>query len=188
MKQPLIPLKNINIAYFYGCDNCSKCCDGSQFLFAPIFLSDIKEIYRYFPIVFAKIGTHLRLVYILSDGKPCKYLHNGICSIYHHRPHACKTYPLTLFQNQIALDISCPAVGSLGVPIATDSAYDSRFFHPRFKNWKTKQQQTQRFINVQKGYKKLGKVNEYTIYEGVGSTIYHQMIKKSLSGGFPAKS
>lgn len=184
MKQPPIPLKKINIAYFYGCDNCSKCCDGSQFLFAPLFLNDIKEVYPFFPIVFVKIGGNLRLVYILSDGKPCKYLHNGICSIYPHRPHACKTYPLTLFQNQIALDTSCPAIGSLGVPIATNSTYDSKFFHKRFTNWKEKQKKTQTFINAQKGYKKLGKVNGYTIYEGVGQTVHHKMIKKSLSGSF----
>ena len=181
MKHNLQPLKNIHIAYFNNCDNCIKCCDGSKFLFAPLFLSDIKTTAPLFPIVFIKTAKRYRLVYLLSDGLPCPYLKNGRCSIYESRPHACQTYPFTLFQNTLHLDFDCYGVGLQGTVVASDRAYDRRFFHPRFINWQQKQKKTQHFINAQKGYKKLGKIGTITLYEGIGGSLYHQMIHRSLA-------
>lgn len=180
MKYNLQPLKNINIVYFDNCNNCSKCCDGSAFIFAPLFLSDIKECFELFPVIFIRFGFSYKLVYLLSDGTPCRYLQNGRCTIYDCRPHACKTYPFTLFDKQLHLDFNCAGLGLQGEVIATQKRYSHKFFHPRFINWKQKHKNTQHFINAQRGFKKLGKVKGITLYKAVGESVHHQRMHQSL--------
>jgi Fe-S-cluster containining protein len=180
MKKEFVHINDINIAGFGGCNGCSKCCDGSQFLFAPLFLSDIKDTYRHFPLAYIKLGPLMRLVFLLASRQGCIYLdQNGNCGIYEQRPHACRIYPFSPYQRSIYLDTSCPAVGTQGYPIAADGKMARQFWHPRLVNSDRRFWQTQRFIDGKKGFFKLGRFEGYTLYHAVGSSRYDAMIRAS---------
>ncbi len=182
MTEHLLDINHLEIAYFSGCGECNRCCDGSSFRFAPLFLGDMEEVYRRFPIVFVKIENRWRMVFILSDGNPCPYLKSGGCTIYAQRPHACRIYPFTPFRDSIYLDSSCPGVGLCGTPVTAGGRLSPAFDHPRLSQIGQKQAQTDRFIKAQKNMEKLGRIGEYTLYASADRSDdpHLRMHKKSL--------
>jgi len=180
MKKDFVNINDINIASFGSCEGCSKCCDGSQFLFAPLFLSDIKDTYRYFPIAYIKLGPLMRLVFLLASHRGCIYLDSsGNCQIYQSRPHACRIYPFSPYQSSVFLDTSCPAVGMQGYPIAADGKMAKEFWHPRLQDSNVKFWDTQRFIDRKKGFFKIGKFEGFNLYHASGQSTYDAMIRTS---------
>jgi hypothetical protein len=104
------------------CLDCANCCKTTS----PIFRdADIRRIARHLKIKPAElIDAHLRLDaegdYVLKSS-PCVFLgEDNKCSIYEHRPKACREYPHTdRKQMHQILDLTakntlvCPAVAQI---------------------------------------------------------------------------
>ena len=100
------------------CLSCANCCKTTGPLFNTTDIKRVSKILRMKPKDF--IGTYLR---VDEDGDrvlqqvPCAFLHtDNSCSIYEHRPKACREYPHTTqrkFQNYAHLHMKnlaiCPA-------------------------------------------------------------------------------
>ena len=100
------------------CLSCANCCKTTGPLFTTADINRISRIFRMKPKAF--IDTYLRVDeegdHVLQS-VPCPFLHvDNTCSIYEHRPKACREYPHTTqrkFQNYAALHLKnvaiCPA-------------------------------------------------------------------------------
>ena len=101
------------------CLDCANCCKTTSPIFRDV---DIERISSYFKMKAAEfVKTYLRLDddgdYVLQNA-PCAFLgEDNKCSIYNHRPLACREYPHTDRKNMYQLlDLShrntliCPAV------------------------------------------------------------------------------
>ncbi len=180
MKEDFIDINRINLASFLGCSGCSRCCDGSRFLFAPLFLSDIADTYRYFPIVYIKLGPIMRLVFLLASKEGCRYLDaEGNCGIYHNRPHACRIYPFSPYNRSIYLDTSCPGVGMQGWLIAANGVMAKQFWHPRLLDSDARFRHTQRFIDRKRKWRRIGRFEGFALFNATGSSRYDAMIRYS---------
>ena len=100
------------------CLSCANCCKTTGPLFTPSDINRIAKIMRLKPRDF--ITTYLRVDeegdHVLQQ-LPCPFLNtDNTCSIYEHRPKACREYPHTTqrkFQNYANLHLKnvaiCPA-------------------------------------------------------------------------------
>jgi hypothetical protein len=92
---------------FYNCSNCpGYCCTYHQI---PVSRADIRRLARRFEL--DEDAAHTRFTKPAEDGKgrvmrhredeifqtACRFLHpeKRRCTIYEHRPHACRSYPGT---------------------------------------------------------------------------------------------
>lgn len=177
---------------FTGCHDCFECCSGERFVIAPLIVQDFHLVKDHFPILFGYVDNELKALMVFSDGQQsCPYLINNVCSIYSLRPPACKTYPLTPFNDQILCDTSCPGVQTksdfpLGVPFITSDNKVSNDFNPsRFNNFKTKLNKTKEWLlNVEDQLvpfnKKIKGIELFQIKPGTLSDTYSIMHLNSL--------
>ncbi|GAB6074715.1 YkgJ family cysteine cluster protein [Nautilia lithotrophica] len=136
----------VNINYlelikFNNCRDCIECCKNK--LMAPLVLDDFEKVYKFFPILIAKLD-YLKPVMLLSNGTSCPYLKNELCSIYESRPPACKIYPYSPWYDRILLDLSCKGIGIDGeiLPTNPDDFKNSNFYEERFENIDKKLEET----------------------------------------------
>jgi Fe-S-cluster containining protein len=137
--------------YFNGCGDCSECCEGKFFL-APLILEDFEKVKKYFEIR-AIILDEIIPVMLLTDGEnSCKYLKNGKCEIYNDRPPACKIYPFSPYYDDIFIDLSCKAIGTIGnkLPTNKDEYINSPFFEERFIDFSKKRYKTIEYMKRKK--------------------------------------
>ncbi|MEF3190997.1 MAG: YkgJ family cysteine cluster protein [Campylobacterales bacterium] len=121
---------------FSSCGSCRSCC-GEKFFAAPLILNDFSAVASYFPIFFAHIKEWRAVIPLGSQTGMCPYLdHNG-CTIYDKRPPACRLYPLSPFNDQLAIDRSCPAVDEPGI-FLYDGQVSPLFYHERLQNFNDK--------------------------------------------------
>jgi Fe-S-cluster containining protein len=155
-----ININDLEKIHFSSCDGClDSCCSSSKFIMAPLILEDIKEVYNHFPIFFASIDNETRLVMILGAKESnCPYFEEDKCSIYEQRPPACKLYPLSPYYDEILIDTSCNAVGSLGDIVSKNGKCTDKFYYERFDNFITKISKTKEYINKREN--KLDEVDE----------------------------
>ena len=138
---------------FNGCSTCEDCCSGKKFLIAPLILEDFVLVKDYFPILFGYIDYNLKCFILFSNGdSACPYLINNICSIYSNRPPACKTYPLSPFNDQVLCDTSCPAVQyksdfPFGIPFIENNKINQSFHPTRFDNFVSKYKKTKKWLD-----------------------------------------
>lgn len=131
--------------FFSHCQGCqTSCCDGSRFIFAPLILEDFVDVYRYFPIFFAKLYDEWRILMLFSQEGACRYYTNGECSIYSHRPPSCRLYPLSPYFDEIFVDRGCGAVNTHqhGNVLVSGGSINPAFYHERLDNFPAKRQRT----------------------------------------------
>jgi Fe-S-cluster containining protein len=90
------------IQQYFACERCCKCCSEM-----PIHLNDedIERLYRLDgDALFEKMDS-TELDNFLKT--PCPYLKNGLCTIYEHRPAACKMFPFVVIRPVPTLQL-CP--------------------------------------------------------------------------------
>jgi hypothetical protein len=79
------------------CDGCTACCTSSQFVHVT---PDETDTLAHIPpkLLFPAPGLPRGNVVLGYDehGR-CPMLIDGLCSIYEHRPHACRTYDCRIF-------------------------------------------------------------------------------------------
>ncbi|WP_456479144.1 YkgJ family cysteine cluster protein [Nautilia sp.] len=126
-------IRHLHLLKFKGCDECTECCKSKYM--APLVLEDFEKVYKYFPILIAKLDK-LKPVMLLSNSASCPYLENKKCSIYENRPPACKIYPYSPWFGDILLDLSCKGVGIEGktLPLTPEEFLKSDFYEERFEN------------------------------------------------------
>ncbi|HNS43530.1 MAG TPA: YkgJ family cysteine cluster protein [Taishania sp.] len=108
------------------CLKCANCCKTTSPIFRPV---DIKRIAAHVRMTEANfIKTYLRIDedndYVLQKS-PCTFLNDdNTCSIYEHRPLACREYPHTDRKNMYQImDLTqknvsiCPAVSFIVMQI-----------------------------------------------------------------------
>lgn len=108
------------------CLTCANCCKTTSPIFRPV---DIKRISNHLRMTEAKfIQQYLKIDedndYVLQQS-PCHFLlDDNTCSIYEHRPLACREYPHTDRKNMVQImDLTlknmevCPAVASILIEI-----------------------------------------------------------------------
>jgi Fe-S-cluster containining protein len=158
-----VNIKHLENLKFNNCQNCIKCCENK--MFAPLILDDIKKVYKFFPIFIIFIPNP-KLVIPLSLNKHCPYLKNNKCSIYEHRPPACKIYPFSPWYEEIILDLSCDGIGIEGekLPLSIKEFKNSKFYDERIENIKEKLEKTNNWIKNQK-LTYLTKINNIKIYK-----------------------
>ena len=124
-----VDISYLELIKFKGCEGCTECCKKPM---APLILDDFEKIYKYFPILIAKLDV-LKPVMLISNEKQCPYLINEKCSIYEKRPPACKIYPYSPWYDKILLDLSCKGIGTEGenLPLTINSFKNSTFFDER---------------------------------------------------------
>ncbi len=100
------------------CLDCANCCKTTGPLFTQTDIKRLSKVFKLRPAQF--IDTYLRLDedhdYVLQS-VPCPFLgSDNYCSVYEHRPKACREYPHTnqrKFQNRGPLNLKnvaiCPA-------------------------------------------------------------------------------
>jgi len=178
-------LKETSGLRFSNCDFCEKsCCDGGQFILAPLILEDVKAVYKNFLVAFARIDHKLRLVMLISNRiKPCLYYENKQCTIYDNRPPACHLYPITPFYDQVLVDSSCHAVGTQGTLLWSEGKVDASFYHERLENFDDKVQKCEQFLaNLDWKFRPIFEIDGITLleYVGVQQNSFIQMHKASL--------
>lgn len=136
------PLKD-KTYFFGGCNGCIECC---KYPFIPLILDDFKFVYEYFPIVFAYINKELRALILLSDGEKCRYLKDGVCSIYENRPPSCRMYPISPFFGSVLIDRSCPSVGDVGSFLIRNGEIGESNHHARMDGFEAKLSATSEFL------------------------------------------
>ncbi|WP_294966517.1 YkgJ family cysteine cluster protein [Sulfurimonas sp.] len=149
-----ININDLEKIHFASCDGClGSCCSSSKFIMAPLILEDIKEVYNHFQIFFASIDNETRLVMILGGKEStCPYFEEDKCSIYEQRPPACKLYPLSPYYDEILINTSCSAVGSLGDIVSQNGKCTDKFYYKRFDNFTTKLSKTKEYINKRRQF------------------------------------
>lgn len=155
------PLKD-KTYFFSGCNGCVECC---KYPFIPLVLDDFKFVYEYFPIVFAYINKELRVLILLSDGEKCRYLKDGICSIYENRPPSCKMYPISPFFGSLLLDYSCPSVGDMGTFLIRNGEVGESNYHERVDNFEEKLAATSEFlVHAEPNLKNIGSFKNIQLF------------------------
>lgn len=145
---PFTDITTLPPRHFSGCGDCSRCCDGSQFLLMPLVLDDFEAVHHHFPILFGEIEQQMRAVMFISDGaQPCRYLQQGRCAIHATRPPGCRSYPLSPLDGNIMVDTDCPAVGEDGLSLCDSEGIDDAFKTERLDHFPEKFEATQQFIN-----------------------------------------
>lgn len=104
------------------CLDCGNCCKTTSPIFRDV---DIKRLARHFRMKDAQFVDDFLMIdndgdYVLKTA-PCPFLdEENYCSVYEHRPKACREYPHTDRKNQQAiLDLGlkntevCPAVARI---------------------------------------------------------------------------
>ena len=79
------------------CNGCTACCTSSQFVHI---MSDETDTLAHIPpeLVFRAPGLPIGNVVLGHDENGhCPMLIDGACSIYEHRPRACRTYDCRIF-------------------------------------------------------------------------------------------
>ena len=90
------------IQQYFTCERCCKCCTEM-----PIHLNDedIERLHRLDgDALFEKLESN-ELDNFLKT--PCPYLKEGLCTIYEHRPAACKMFPFVVIRPVPTLQL-CP--------------------------------------------------------------------------------
>ena len=117
-KEDLLPMKAhwkvslINlIDKQFSCDKCGSCCKIPHPIFLTVF--DIGRLAHHFDKPFdkiykkyvKKINVKGKEQYRFKKDRPCKFLKSNRCSIYKHRPQACRAYPLgsNIFQDNLEI-------------------------------------------------------------------------------------
>ena len=133
---------------FSSCDGCVDCC--THYPFVPIFLEEFEEIYKNFPIVFARIGNDkFALALLYKDENRCRYLKDSACSIYEQRPGACKIYPIIPINTELYYDASCGATNyNNGTFLFENSLPNAGFYHHRLENFATKRAKLSAFLET----------------------------------------
>jgi Fe-S-cluster containining protein len=173
-----VNIKHLENLKFNNCENCTKCCENK--MFAPLILDDIKKVYKFFPIFIIFIPNP-KLVIPLSLNKHCPYLKNNKCSIYEHRPPACKIYPYSPWYGEILLDLSCEGIGIKGekLPLTLNEFKNSKFYDERIENIEKKLNITNQWIKKQK-IKFMTKINNIKIYKiKYQNDFYNNFIQSS---------
>ena len=139
-----VDISYLELIKFKGCEGCTECCKKPM---APLILDDFEKVYKYFPILIAKLDV-LKPVMLLSNDISCPYLKNNLCSIYENRPPACKIYPYSPWYDKILLDLSCKGVGIEGktLPTTYDEFINSQFYENRFFNISEKLEHTLKWL------------------------------------------
>ena len=175
--------------YFSGCSTCKgNCCNGAKgFAAAPLILDDFEAVYQNFPILFSVSGQKLSAYVLLNDGKRyCKYYIDQQCSIYLHRPPACKLYPVSPYFEHIFVDTACPSVNNnAGYSVCRDGKLNSAFATKRLENFVEKLEKTHVFfesINMLEDFEHVGNVSGIALFKYVKSSTnrYIQMHIESL--------
>jgi hypothetical protein len=178
-------IKHLELLKFKGCDNCYECCKKPM---APLILNDFEKVYKYFPILIAKLDF-FKPVMLLSNEISCPYLRNGKCTIYENRPPACKIYPFSPWYDSILLDIGCKGVGTYGNPLPLNEREfkNSEFYEERFENITEKITKTSNWIKNQtlKPFKTLHGIELFTLdrYENAFAELM-KLSHKNLSNYF----
>jgi Fe-S-cluster containining protein len=138
--------------HFSSCNECqANCCSGAHgSICAQILLEDFELVYKYFPILFTKgdLG-YIKPVILLTNGKDhCKYIKDYRCTIYENRPSICRAYPLSPnLDNNIYIDLNCPAIGECGSLIVDDGKVTHAFDNPILHDYQQKYIQTHLHID-----------------------------------------
>jgi len=146
-----IPVKDVGDVYFTGCATCTnRCCEGGKFSLAPLILDDFERVYKNFEIFFGYVDTNLKALMVLNRGRTdvCKYLENGVCTIYENRPPACKLYPLSPYYDEIYVDSSCEAVSRSGDFLVSPEKINPSFNDERLENFSSKLQKTNSWLET----------------------------------------
>ena len=174
-----VDINQVELLKFNNCLDCVECCKTK--LMAPLVLDDFKKVYKYFPILIAKLDT-FKPVMLLSNTTSCPYLKDNLCSIYKNRPPACKIYPFSPWYNKILLDISCKGVGIKGeyLPLNNKEFKSSKFYEERFENINYKLKKTNNWTNniSFNFYAKIKNIKLYKIYKS--TDFYSNLAIKSL--------
>ena len=115
-------------------------------MFIPLILDDFRFVYKFFPIVFTKISNELRAVILLGENG-CRYLQNGVCTIYDDRPPSCRIYPLTPYFDKIMIDDNCPSVGDVGEFLADETEISQKNRSERLVEFGDKYAKTVEFLD-----------------------------------------
>ncbi len=157
--------------YFNGCSTCQGfCCDGAYgFSLAPLILEDFEAVYRYFPIVFSFLEDTLGVFVLLNDGKnQCRYFENKRCSIYDHRPPACRLYPVSPYFEHLLVDTKCPSLSRTeGRLLCKNGVLESAFYTKRLENFVAKKKETRLFLermNDRNDFEYIGKIADTSLY------------------------
>ncbi|MDY0263714.1 MAG: YkgJ family cysteine cluster protein [Sulfurospirillum cavolei] len=157
--------------YFNGCSTCQGfCCDGAYgFSLAPLILEDFEAVYRYFPIVFSFLEDTLGVFVLLNDGKnQCRYFENKRCSIYDHRPPACRLYPVSPYFEHLLVDTKCPSLSRTeGRLLCKNGVLESAFYTKRLENFVAKKEETRLFLermNDRNDFEYIGKIADTSLY------------------------
>ncbi len=173
-------INHLKLIKFNGCDGCTECCKSK--LMAPLILEDFEKVYKYFPILIAKLDTY-KPVMLLSNKTSCPYLKEDKCSIYENRPPACKIYPYSPWYDSILLDLSCKGIGIEGFPLPTskEDFVKSNFYEERFENITDKLENTLKWTKTLKleHYAKIQNINLYKIKPANKDKYFH-MYENSL--------
>ncbi|GAX87984.1 conserved hypothetical protein [Lebetimonas natsushimae] len=173
-----VNIKHLKNLKFNNCQNCTKCCENK--MFAPLILEDIKKVYKFFPIFIIFIPNP-KLVIPLSLNKNCPYLKDNKCSLYEHRPPACKIYPFSPWYGEVILDLSCDGIGIKGenLPLSIKEFKNSKFYDKRIVNIEEKLEKTNNWIKNQK-LTYLTKINNIKIYKiKYQNEFYNNLIQSS---------
>jgi len=150
----------------------------------PLILDDFIEVFNNFHIYFAKLGNEfIPVIQLAEENSACKYFKNNICIIYKKRPPGCKLYPISPYFDDILIDLSCKAVGSIGEFLASKDKISSNFYHKRLENFTKKREKTISFIENIKDDLILEKILsdiELYIYDKKIDDIYIKMHQNSL--------
>ena len=173
-------INHLELIKFNGCDKCSECCKNK--LMAPLVLEDFEKVYKYFPILIAKLDTY-KPVMLLSNGVSCPYLKENKCTIYEKRPPACKIYPYSPWYDSILLDLSCKGIGIEGSPLPTrkEDFIKSDFYEERFENITEKLNKTSKWIE-KLTLEYFGKIQHIKLYKikNMHKDKFTDMYEKSL--------
>jgi len=140
-----VPVHTVGNVYFTGCTTCTnRCCEGGKFSLAPLILEDFERVYKNFEIFFGFVDGNLKALMVLNRGRTdvCKYLENGVCTIYENRPPACKLYPLSPYYDEIYVDSSCDGVSSSGEFLVSTDKINQNFKDERLENFSLKLKNT----------------------------------------------
>ncbi len=109
----------------FACKMCGECCtdtSGGDAL-VMVFPDEIHAIMNYtgfawediaqpFPEVVTINGKEVTFEWaLIKDGGRCRFLSDGLCSIYQVRPSICRTYPFMLEGKKLAAPSFCNGIG-----------------------------------------------------------------------------
>lgn len=158
-----VDIRDLELIKFNNCKECDECCRNKYL--APLFLEDFEKVYKFFPILIAKLDT-FKPVMLLSNETSCPYLKNSQCTIYDYRPPACKIYPFSPWYEKVLLDLSCPGIGTEGDILDLDNFQTTNFYEERFSNTTQKLNRSIKWSRNKK-LKKVGEIFGIKLYKVV---------------------